>query len=69
MKWTREELQQMNQRIRNLITTHKAIYPRNDKDKLYASINEKGRGHISIEDIMDASMQGLEEYIKSGKKD
>ena len=31
LNWMREELQQMDQRTRKLITMHKALYPRNDK--------------------------------------
>ena len=30
LKWTREELQQMDQRTRKLLTMHKALYHRDD---------------------------------------
>ena len=36
LKWTRE-LKQMDQKIRKLITMHKALHPRDDVDRLYVS--------------------------------
>ena len=35
LKWTREELQQMNQRTRKLMTIYKVLHPRDDVDRLY----------------------------------
>ena len=32
VKWTREELKQMDQRTRKLMTMHKALHPRDDVD-------------------------------------
>ena len=37
LKWTREELKQMDQRTRKLMTMNKALHPRGDVDKLYVS--------------------------------
>ena len=42
LKWTREELKQMDQRTRKLMTMHKALHPRNDVDRLYVSRKEGG---------------------------
>ena len=42
---------------------HKALYPRNDIDRLYVS-RKGGRGLASIEDSVDASIQELEDYIR-----
>ena len=64
LKWTREELQQMDQRTRKLISMHKALHRRDDVDRLYVSIKEGGRGLTSIEDSVDASIQWLEGYIE-----
>ena len=55
LKWTREELKQMNQRTRKLMTMHKALPPRDDVDRLYVSRKEGERGLTSIEDSIDAS--------------
>ena len=64
LKWTRDELKQMNQRTRKLMTMHKALHPRDDVDKLYVSRKVGGRGLASFEDSVDASIQRLEDYIQ-----
>ena len=68
LKWTWEELKQMDQRTRKLITMHKALYPRHDVDRLYVSRKEGGRIG-SIEDSVDAAIQWLEDYIEQTNKD
>ena len=40
LKLTREELKQMDQRTRKLMTMHKALHPRDDVDRLYVSRKE-----------------------------
>ena len=67
LKWTREELKQMDQRTRKLMTMHKALHPKDDIDRLYVSRKEGGRGLASIEDSVDASIQRLDNYIKKYK--
>ena len=48
---------------------HKALYPRDDVDRLYVSRKEGGRGLASIEDSVDASIQRLEDYIQKHEED
>ena len=43
LKWTREELKQMDQRTRKLMTMHKALHPKDNVDRLYVS-SEEGEG-------------------------
>ena len=64
LKWIRDELKQMNQRTRKLMTMHKAWHPRDDADRLYVSRKEGGRGLASIEDSVNASIQRLEDNIQ-----
>ena len=64
LKWTRDELTQMDQRTRRLMTMLKALHPRDDVDRLYVSRKEGGRGLASSEDSVDASIQRLEDYIE-----
>ena len=59
----------MSQMTRKLMTMHKAIHPSNDKDRQYVSRKDGGRQLASIEDSVDASIQGHEDYIKKSKKD
>ena len=64
LKWTRDELKQMDKRTRKLMTMHKALYPRDDVDRLYVSREEGGRRLASFEDSVDASIQRLKDYIQ-----
>ena len=41
LKWTKDELKQMDQRTRKLMTMHKALHPRDDVERQYVS--RKGR--------------------------
>ena len=68
LKWTRDELNQMDQRTRKLMTMCKALQPRDDIDRLYVSRKEGGRGLASIEDSVDASIQRLEDHIEKHER-
>ena len=67
-KWTRDELRQMDQRTRKLMTMRKALHPRDDVDRLYVPRKEGGRGFASIEDTVDTSIQRLEDYIEKHER-
>ena len=54
----------MEQRIRKLMTMHKALHSREHVDRLYTSRKEGGRIFASIEDSVDTSIQRPEDYIK-----
>ena len=43
LKWTRNELKEIDQRIRKIMTMHKALHPRDDVDRLYLSRKGGGR--------------------------
>ena len=64
LKLTREELKQMDQRTRKLMTMHKALHTRDDIDRLYVSRKEGGKGLASTEDSVEASIQRLKDYIE-----
>ena len=53
----------MDRRTRKLMTIHKVLHPRD----LYLSRKERERETVSIEDCVDASIRGLEDY--KAKKD
>ena len=61
----REELIQMNQRTRKLMTMHKALHPRDDIDRLYVSRREGGKVLARIEDSVDTSLLRLKDYIQT----
>ena len=64
LKWTREELKQMDQRSRKLMTLHKALHHKDDVDR-HVSRKEGGRGLISNEDSVDSSIQQLKDYTEN----
>ena len=68
LKWTRDELRQMDRRTGKLMTMHKALHPRDDVDRLYVARKEGGRGLDSIEDSVDTSIQRLEDYIEKHER-
>ena len=68
LQWTRDELKQMDERTRKLMTMHKALHPRDDVSRLYVSRKEGGRGLASIGDSVDASIQRLEDYIEKHER-
>ena len=43
LKWTRDELMQMDQKTTKLMTMHKTLHPRDDVDRLYVSRKQGGR--------------------------
>ena len=43
---------------------HKALHPRDDVDRLYVSRKEGRRRLASIADSVDASIQGLEDFME-----
>ena len=63
-KWTRDEISQIDQKTRKLMTMHKVLHHRDDVDRLYVPRKVGGRGLASIEDSIDASIQRLEDYIE-----
>ena len=63
LKWTKEELKQMDQRTRKLMTMHKALHPRDDVDR-----KEWRRRLASIKDTVDATIQRLEDYIEKHER-
>ena len=64
MKWSREEVKEMDKIRRKLMTMYKALHPRDDVDRLYVSRKWGEGGLASIEDSVDASTQRFEDYIE-----
>ena len=64
LKWTRDELRQMGQRTKKLMTMHKALHPSDQVDRLYVPRKVGGSGLASIEESVGTSIQQLEDYIE-----
>ena len=50
------------------MTTHKALHPRDDVDRVNVPRKEGGRGLATIEDSVDTSIQRLEDYIEKPER-
>jgi hypothetical protein len=61
--WRRTELQEMDGRIRKLLTMHGGLNPKADIDRLYVKRKKGGRGLISIESAVDREVNALRRYI------
>ena len=68
LKGVMEELQQMGQRTRKLMTMHKALHPKNDIGRLYESKKGGGRGLTNTEDSIDTLIRQFEDYIQKSKE-
>ena len=58
----------MDQTTKKIMTMQKALHPRDGTDGLYVSRKEGEWELARIEDSVDASTQGLEDYIKKSKE-
>ena len=58
-----DEERQMNQRTSKLMTMHQALLLRDDIGRLCVSEKEGKRGLVNIEDGVEATILGVEEYI------
>ena len=68
LKWTREELKQIDRSSRKLMTMHKTLHPRDDDHRQFVSRKKRGRGLSSMEDNVDASIQ-FECYIEKHREE
>ena len=53
IKWTKEELRNIDRKTRKLMNMHRALHPQADGDRLYIKRAEGGRGIISVEDCVE----------------
>ena len=67
-KWTKEELRQIGQSKRKLMTMNQVLHLRDDIDRLYVSRKGGGRELANLEGSVEASIQGLEDNIKKSKE-
>ena len=52
IEWTKEEVKEMDQKTRKIITTYGGLHPRSNVEWLYLPRNEEGGGLVTIEDYM-----------------
>ena len=67
VSWRKSKMQPIDRGTRKLFTIHGALDPKSDVDRLYIPRKKGGRGLISIEDIIELAVRGLEVYVHGSK--
>ena len=67
VSWRKNKTQPTDRGTRKLFTIHGALDPKSDVDRLYIPRKKGGRGLISIEDIIELAVRGLEVYVHGSK--
>ena len=63
IKWTKNELEELDRKTRKLMTMYGAQHPKADVDKLYLKRCDGGRGLIGVEDCVQAEVNSLDKYL------
>ena len=68
LDWTGVELEQMERRIRKLMTMHWTLNPKSDIARVYLSRKERRRGLIWVKDTVKLAILELERYILTSEE-
>ena len=63
IKWTKNELEELDKKTRKLITMYGAQHPKADVDRMYLKRCDGGRGLIGVEDRVQAEVNSLDTYV------
>ena len=62
------ELEDLDLKIRKLMTAHRTLHPQSDIDRLYLPQKIGGRGILQIRQTVEEKIRKLSEYIRSSKE-
>ena len=65
IKWTKDEMQDLDRKTRKLLTLYGAHHPKADVDRLYMKRTNGGRGLIGVEDCVGMEVDSLEKYLSN----
>ena len=69
IKWTKNELEELDRNTRKLMTMYGAQHPKAYVNRLYLKRCDGGRGLIGVEDCVQAEVNSLDKYLSaSGEK-
>ena len=68
LKWTHEELLDIDRKTRKMMTMNGMLHPRANVARLYLPRIEGGRGLISAEECVRTEEHGLSDYVKNSEK-
>ena len=65
LKWTVDELKNVDRKSRKIMTMHGAFHPKSDTDRLYLTREKGGRGLISCEGCVRSEENNLGWYVRN----
>ena len=68
IKWTKNELEEMDRKTRKLMTMYGAQHPKADIDRLYLKRREGGRGLLGVENCVQAEVNSLDKYLRASEE-
>jgi len=68
IKWTKNELEEMDRKTRKLMTMYGAQHPKADVDRLYLKRYDGGRGLLGVEDCVQAEVNSLDKYLRASEE-
>ena len=63
IKWTKNELEELDRKTRKLMTMYGAQHPKADVDRMYLKRCDGGRGLIGVEDCVQADVNSFDKYV------
>ena len=68
LRWTKNELQEIDRKTRKVMTINKELHPRSDVARIYVSRKRGGRGLMSCENCVEGEENNLGWYIKNSRE-
>ena len=68
IKWTKNELEELDRKTRKLMSMYSAQHPKADVDTLYLKRCDGGRGLIGVEDCVQAEVNSLDKYLSASEE-
>ena len=66
--WSRLQLEEIDRRMRKLLTMNNGFHPKSNVDRLYLSRSEGSRGLNGIQYTVETAILGLRNYVRNGKE-
>ena len=68
LDWNKEELQTLDRTTRKLLTSHNALHPRSNVDRIYLPRDKGGKGLKEIEDTVAEAVIDLHQYVNGSEE-
>ena len=68
IKWTKNELEELDRKTRKLMSMYGAQHPKADVDRLYLKRRDGVRGLIGVEDCVQAEVNSLDKHLSASEE-